>query len=165
MALLSAANCKHFCKRTTRYAAERAGTTRRRGACFRPENIDQITRNTTSRRGPEPFSRTATTTARHHLPVACPGHGLKRPGRVETLAVSQCASEAKFDPRICSIWPPSGHLFMFTRGSHWWMCAHAGRRTEDQTWHFAKRVTPPNTTSQRRQKWRRKSANSCAATS
>src|SRR5262245_61543363 len=26
------------------------------------------------------------------------------------------ASEAKFDPRICSIWPPSGHLFMFTRG-------------------------------------------------
>src|SRR5215831_6574521 len=50
-------------------------------------------------------------------------------------------------------------------GSHWWMCAHAGRRTEDQTWHFAKRVTPPNTTSQRRRKWRRKSANSCAATS
>src|SRR5262245_60478071 len=50
-------------------------------------------------------------------------------------------------------------------GSHWWMCAHAERRTEDQTWHFAKRVTPPNTTSQRRRKWRRKSANSCAATS
>ena len=35
---------------------------------------------------------------------------------VETPAASQCASEAKFDPRICSIWPPSGHLFMFTRG-------------------------------------------------
>src|SRR6266498_2545023 len=81
---------------------------------------------------------------------------------VETPAASQCASEAKFDPRICSIWPPSGHLFMFTRGSHWWMCAHAGRRTEDQTWHFAKRVTA---TSQRRRKWRRKSANLCAATS
>jgi hypothetical protein len=48
---------------------------------------------------------------------------------------------------------------MFTRGCHWWMCAHAGRRTEDQTWH-AKRITAWNTTSQRRRKWRRKSANS-----
>src|SRR5215813_2348132 len=43
-------------------------------------------------------------------------HGLKLSGRVETPAASQRASEAKFDPRICSIWPPSGHLFMFTRG-------------------------------------------------
>src|SRR5262249_2443525 len=31
-------------------------------------------------------------------------------------SASQCASEANFDPRICSIWPLSGHLFMFTPG-------------------------------------------------
>src|SRR5262249_40537779 len=39
------------------------------------------------------------------------------------------------------------------------------KQRRDHTWHFAKRVTPPNTISQRRRKWRRKSANSCAATS
>src|SRR5262249_15475500 len=39
-----------------------------------------------------------------------------------------------------------------------------GALTEDQTWH-AKRLTAWNTTSQRRLKWRRKSASSCAATS
>ncbi len=46
-----------------------------------------------------------------------------------------------------SIRPPSGHIFML----HFSRAPRAGPRTGDQTWHCAKRVTSPNTTS--RQRW------------
>src|SRR5262249_14515151 len=58
--------------------------------------------------------------------------------------------------------PPSGHILMFT-GVSLVDVQHSGHG--GSTWHFAKRLTAWNTTSQRRRKWRRKSANSCAATS
>ena len=46
-----------------------------------------------------------------------------------------------------SIRPPSGHIFML----HLSRAPRAGALTGDQTWHCAKRVTSPNTTS--RQRW------------
>jgi hypothetical protein len=54
-------------------------------------------------------------------------------------------------PHTSSIWPSSGHIFMFigidgdSRGA-----SNGGSKT----WHFSKRVTPPNTTSRRKRTWR-----------
>src|SRR5262249_42705732 len=46
---------------------------------------------------------------------------------------SQCASEPKFDPRICSIWPLSGHLFHVHPGGLTGGCAPTqGAELEDQ---------------------------------
>src|SRR5262249_54796786 len=67
-------------------------------------------------------------------------------------------------PHTSSIWPPSGHIFMFP-GVLVVDVRPRGAPNGDQTWHFATRVTPSNMTSRWRRKWREKSANSCAATS
>src|SRR5262249_30302816 len=60
--------------------------------------------------------------------------------------------------------PPSGHILMFT-GVSLVDVRPLGAPNGGSTWHFAKRLTAWNTTRQRRRKWRRESANSCAATS
>src|SRR5215472_11202614 len=59
--------------------------------------------------------------------------------------------------------PPSGHILMFT-GVSLVDVRPLGAPNGGSTWHFAKRLTAWNTTSQRSRKRRRKSANSCAAT-
>src|SRR5262249_39034252 len=92
-------------------------------------------------------------------------HALLRLSGLRAFTASKARIGGKIRPKNLLDLAAKRSPFHVHPGSHWWMCAHAGRRTEDQTWHSAKRVTPPNTTSQRRRKWRRKSANSCAATS
>jgi ElaB/YqjD/DUF883 family membrane-anchored ribosome-binding protein len=54
-----------------------------------------------------------------------------------TLQQGGHASEGEPDPRICSIWPPSGHIFMVTRPSLVGMRPR-GRRTEGSNMAFRK---------------------------
>src|SRR5262245_42480197 len=97
----------------------------------------------------------------------------KQQGRVSTAGLPSLpppksrshdtrSKQQRFLCRICGTQLSRILLVWRTKRSHF-SCS-SGVEQGDQTWHFAKRVTPWNTTSQRRRKSRGKSAKSCAAT-